>query len=189
MAWQIDAAHSSIDFSVRHMMISTARGSFARFTGIVEIDEANPAGSLVEVEIETASIDTRDERRDAHLRSADFFDVDNYPIARFKSTRIEPIDASRGRIVGDLTIKDVTREVVLDAEYTGQAKSPWGTTSFGFEAQTKISRKDWGLNWNVALETGGWLVSDEIKISIQLEVVQQPEQAEELAEAEVATAA
>jgi polyisoprenoid-binding protein YceI len=171
------------------MMISNARGSFATFSGTVNIDEENPANSSVDVQIDAASIDTRDEKRDAHLRSADFFDVENYPVITFKSTRVEPVDASHGRIVGDLTIKDVTHQVVLDTEFIGQAKSPWGTTSYGFEAQTKISRKAWGLNWNVALETGGWLVSDEIKINIQLEVVKQVEEAEALvaAESEAAT--
>jgi polyisoprenoid-binding protein YceI len=188
MTWQIDAAHSSVDFSVRHMMISTVRGSFGTFTGTVDLNEADPSKSSVEVQIDAASIDTREEKRDGHLRSADFFDVEHYPSITFKSTRVEPINSERGRIVGNLTIKDVTREVVLEAEYTGRAKSPWGTTSAGFEAHTRISRKEWGLNWNVALETGGWLVSDEIKISIELEVVQQPEQAEELAEAEAAAA-
>ncbi len=189
MPWQIDTAHSSIDFSVRHMMISTARGSFTKFSGTVDINEAEPARSSVEVQIEAASIDTRDAQRDAHLRSADFFDVEKYPYLTFKSKRVEIVDESHGRIIGDLTIRDVTREVVLDTEFTGQAKSPWGTTSVGFEAQTKISRKEWGLTWNVALETGGWLVGDEIKINIQLEVVQSPEQAEELAEEELAATA
>ena len=171
------------------MMISTVRGSFAKFSGTVDIDEANPARSSVEVQIEAASIDTREAQRDAHLRSPDFFDVENYPYLTFRSKRVEALDESHGRIIGDLTIRDVTREVVLDTQFTGQAKSPWGTTSAGFEAQTKISRKAWGLTWNVALETGGWLVGDEIKINIQLEIVQQPEQAEELAAAEATVAA
>lgn len=188
MAWQIDTSHSSVNFSVRHMMISTARGSFGTFSGTVDINEANPAASSVDVQIDAASIDTRDEKRDGHLRSADFFDAETYPVITFKSTRVVPVDAAHGKIYGDLTIKGVTKEVVLDTEFIGQAKSPWGTTSFGFEAETKISRKDWGLNWNVALETGGFLVSDEIKISIQLEVVKTADEAQELAEAEAATA-
>lgn len=171
MAWQIDAAHSSVDFSVRHMMISTVRGTFERFSGSVEADEANPAAAQVDVQIETASINTRDEKRDAHLRSPDFFDVDSYPTMSFKSKRIEVIDANSGKLIGDLTIKDVTHEVVLDVEYAGQSRSPWGSTSAGFSASTKINRKDWGLNWNVALETGGWLVADEIKINIEIELV------------------
>lgn len=189
MPWQIDSAHSSVDFSVRHMMISTVRGSFAKFAGTVDLDETDPARSSVNVQIEAASIDTRESQRDTHLRSADFFDVERYPYITFKSKRVEALDDSHARVVGDLTIRDVTREVVLDTEYTGQAKSPWGTTSAGFEAQTRIRRGDWGLTWNAALETGGWLVGDEIKISIQLEVVKQPEQAEQLAEAEAVAVA
>src|SRR5439155_16809082 len=116
------------------------------------------------------------EKRDAHLRSPDFLDVEQFPYITFKSTRVEHIDDSHGKLIGDLTIRDVTHEVVLDVEYAGQAKTPWGTTSAGFSATTKINRKDWGLNWNVALEAGGWLVSDEIKINIELELVQQVEQ-------------
>jgi polyisoprenoid-binding protein YceI len=176
MAWQIDAAHSHIQFSVKHMMISTARGTFDRFSGTVEADENNPAGASVDVKIEAASINTKDEKRDGHLRSPDFFSADEFPYLTFKSTRVEPSDETNGKLYGDLTIRDVTRPVVLDVEYAGQAKSPWGTTSAGFSAQTKINRKDWGLNWNVALETGGWLVSDTITISIELELVKQVEQ-------------
>jgi polyisoprenoid-binding protein YceI len=185
MAWHIDAAHSEIQFSVRHMMISTVRGRFEQFTGTVEGDEQNPAASNIDVQIDVGSIVTGDAKRDGHLRSPDFFDAENYPYMTFKSTRVEQIGAERGRLYGDLTIRDVTRPVVLDFEYAGQAKSPWGTTSAGFSAQTKINRKDWGLNWNVALETGGWLVSDEIKINIELELVKQVDQEVEV-EAEVA---
>jgi polyisoprenoid-binding protein YceI len=183
MAWQIDAAHSQIQFSVKHMMISTARGTFDRFSGTIEADENNPTGASVDVKIEAASINTKDEKRDGHLRSPDFFNADEYPYLTFKSTRVELSDETTGKLYGDLTIRDVTRPVVLDVEYAGQAKSPWGTTSAGFSAQTKINRKDWGLNWNVALETGGWLVSDTITISIELELVKQvePEQAEAVA--------
>ena len=171
MAWQIDTSHSSVDFSIRHMMISTVRGTFERFSGTVEADEANPTAALVDVQIEVASINTRDEKRDAHLRSPDFFDVDTYPTIRFKSKRVERTNDDTGKLIGDLTIKDVTREVVLDVEYAGQSRSPWGTTSAGFSATTKINRKDWGLNWNVALETGGVLVADEVKIHIEVELV------------------
>ena len=171
MAWQIDTSHSSVDFSIRHMMISTVRGTFERFSGTVEADEANPTAALVDVQIEVASINTRDEKRDAHLRSPDFFDVDTYPSISFKSKRVERTNDDRGKLIGDLTIKDVTREVVLDVEYAGQSRSPWGTTSAGFSATTKINRKDWGLNWNVALETGGVLVADEVKIHIEVELV------------------
>ena len=123
MSWQIDPAHSHIQFSVRHMMISTVRGRFERFSGTIEADEQDPARSRVEVQIEAASIDTRNPQRDTDLRSSNFLDADNYPYLYFKSTRIEQTDASHGRIVGDLTIRGVTREVVLDVEYAGQAKA------------------------------------------------------------------
>jgi len=176
MAWQLDPAHSEIQFSAKHLMISTVRGRFHKFTATVDGDEQNPTAAQVDVQIEAASIDTRDEKRDAHLRSPDFLDVENYPYITFKSKRVEKIDDSNGKLIGDLTIRDVTREVVLDVEYAGQAKTPWGTTSAGFSASTKINRKDWNLNWNVALETGGWLVGDQITINIELELVKQVEQ-------------
>jgi polyisoprenoid-binding protein YceI len=183
MAWQIDAAHSEIQFSARHMMISTVRGQFKNFTGTVEADEQNPTAAQVDVRIEATSLVTGDEKRDGHLRSPDFFDVETYPYITFKSTRVEQLDDQHGKLYGDLTIRNVTKPVTLDVEYAGQATSPWGTTSAGFSAQTKISRKEWGLNWNVALETGGWLVGDEIKINIELELVKQVEQTAEVEEA------
>ena len=175
MSWQIDSAHSEVNFTVRHMMISNVRGRFEKFTGLVEFDEKNPALSSVNVQIEAASINTREAKRDDHLRSADFFDAEKFPTLTFKSKRVEVLDASHGRIIGDLTIHGVTREVVLDTEYAGMSKSPWGTTSAGFSAHTTINRKDWDLVWNVALETGGWLVSDEIKIDLEMEVIKQAE--------------
>jgi len=181
MAWQIDPNHSHIQFSVRHLMISTVRGRFDKFTGVIEGDEQNPTASRVDVQIDAASIDTRNPQRDADLRSANFLDADNYPYLYFKSTRIEEIDANHGRVVGDLTIRGVTKEVVLDVEYAGQAKTPWGTTSAGFSAQTKINRKDWGLTYNVALETGGVMVGDQITIDIELELVKQAEATQEAA--------
>jgi polyisoprenoid-binding protein YceI len=184
MAWQIDSAHSEIQFSARHMMIATVRGRFTQFSGTIEADEENPTAAQVNVQIDTASIDTGNEQRDTHLRSADFLNVEQYPHITFKSTKVEWLDENQGRLHGELTIRDVTKPVVLDVEYAGMAKSPWGTTSAGFSAQTKINCKDWGLNWNVALETGGWLVSDEIKINIEVELVKQVEQAEAEAEAE-----
>ena len=182
MAWQIDPSHSEIQFSVRHMMISTVRGRFKKFSGTVEADDQNPTSARVEVQIDAASIDTSDEQRDAHLRSPDFLNVERYPYITFKSTKVERVDARHGKLSGDLTIRDVTRPVVLDVEYAGTAKSPWGTISAGFSAHTRINRKDWGLNWNVALETGGWLVSDEIRVDIEVELVKQLEQAEQEAE-------
>ena len=166
------------------MMISTVRGRFKRFSGTVEADEQNPTTAQVEVQIDAASIDTGDDKRDTHLRSPDFFNVEQYPHITFKSTKVEQRDANHGQIAGDLTIRDMTKPVILEVEYAGMAKSPWGTISAGFSAHTRLNRKDWGLTWNVALETGGWLVSDEIKIDIEVKLVKQLEQAAQEAEAE-----
>lgn len=173
MTWKIDPAHSQVQFSVRHMMISNVRGRFEDFTGAVEFDEEDPARSSVEVQIEAASINTKEPQRDTHLRSPDFLDAENFPQLRYKSRRVEMIDASHGRIIGDLTIRGLAREVVLDVEYAGKAKSPWGTVSAGFSATAKLSRKDWGLTWNSPLETGGFLVGDQVNISIELELIKQ----------------
>ncbi len=175
MSWKIDSAHAQITFSARHMMITNVSGRFENFDGSVEFDEQDPINSSVEVQIEAVSINTNEPQRDEHLKSPDFLNVEQYPYLTFKSKRIEKIDESHGRITGDLTIRDVTNEVVLETEYLGQAQSPWGTTNAGFNAHTKISRKDWGLTWNVALETGGVLVGDEVTINIELELIKQPE--------------
>ena len=176
MSWQIDSAHSEIGFTVRHMMISKVNGQFESFSGEINYNPENPAATTVVVTIDTASIMTREEKRDGHLKSPDFFDVAQYPTMVFKSNRVEPQGANTGKLYGDLTIRDVTRPVVLDVEYAGTALSPWGTTSAGFSATTKINRKDWGLTWNQALETGGVLVGEEIKIAIELELVKVPEE-------------
>ncbi len=183
MAWVIDPAHSEINFSVRHMMISTVRGRFEKFSGAVNFDEASPAKTTVDVQIEAASVNTKEAQRDGHLKSPDFFDAANYPYLTFKSKRANVLDNQHARLVGDLTIRNVTKQVTLDVEYSGQAKSPWGTTSAGFSAQTKINREDWGLTWNQALETGGVLVGKEIAIDIEVEIVKQPEVAPVLATA------
>lgn len=171
MAWQIDTAHSEVQFAVRHLMISTVRGQFERFSGTLDLNENQPTLSSVEVKIETASVNTRNEQRDGHLRSPDFFNADQYPYITFKSTRVEQDDANHGRVIGDLTIRDITKPVTLNVEYSGQAKSPWGTTSAGFSAHTKINRSDWDLNWNQALETGGVLVGEKIEIGLDVEAV------------------
>ncbi|NNJ09850.1 YceI family protein [Chloroflexales bacterium ZM16-3] len=181
MSWIIDPSHSQVAFSARHMMLSKVRGRFDRFGGAVEFNEQTPVNSTVNVSIEADSIDTRDEKRDGHLKSPDFLDVANFPAISFVSKKIEVVDDTHGKIIGDLTIRGVTNEVVLETEYNGQSKSPWGTTSAGFSAEAKISRVDWGLTWNVALETGGVLVGDEITISIELEVVKQVEETAEVA--------
>jgi polyisoprenoid-binding protein YceI len=174
MPWQIDPAHSQVQFSVRHMMISNVRGRFESFTSQAEVDEENPLNSKLLVQIDAASITTREPQRDGHLKAPDFLDVATYPTITFRATGGEKADASHGKLFGDLTIRDTTRPVVLDVEYNGQAKSPWGTTSAGFSARTKFNRKDWGLTWNQALETGGLLVGDEITIDIEVEVVNKP---------------
>lgn len=167
--WQIDPAHTGVEFAVKHMMISTVKGRFGSVSGTITLDEADLSGSSVEVEIEAASIDTRQEQRDEHLRSADFFDVENFPQLTFRSRRIEATGSGRLRIVGDLTIRDQTREVVLDATDEGRGKDPWGNEKAGFTAQTSIDRRDFGLTWNAALETGGVLVANEIKITLEVQ--------------------
>ena len=175
MSWQIDPAHSSIHFMARHMMIAKVHGHFEQFDGTINFDENDPANTTVDVTIDAASLTTKEAQRDEHLRSGDFFDVETYPSLTFKSKRVELIDEDTAKLVGDLTIKDTTKEVVLDVEYLGQAQSPWGTINSGFTGTTTINRKDWGLNWNVALETGGFLVGDKIQINIELELVKQPQ--------------
>jgi len=175
MSWTIDNAHSEINFSVRHMMISTVRGRFEKFEGEVNFDQNALENSTVDVSIDAASINTREGQRDAHLKSPDFLDVENHPTITFKSKRVEVKDQTRGRLIGDLTIRDVTREVALDVTFNGLSKSPWGTTAAGFSAETALNRKDWGLTWNVALETGGLLVGEEMKINIEVELVKQEE--------------
>jgi polyisoprenoid-binding protein YceI len=170
--WSIDPAHSTVEFAVKHMVITTVRGRFNKFEIDLNFDEANPGKATVEARIDSSSIDTRVADRDAHLRSADFLDVEHFPLITFKSRRVEPAGQERYRIVGDLTIRGVTREVILDAT-VGVAKNPWGMRVVTASAETKINRKDFGLNWNAALETGGWLVGDEVKISLEIEAVKQ----------------
>jgi len=176
MSWQIDPSHSHISFSVRHMMISKVRGFFEDFSGTIDFDEENPVNTTVDIAIDAASINTRDENRDNHLKSPDFLNAAEYPNLTFVSKRVEQSDDNYGRLIGDLTIQDVTHEIILDVHYTGMAKSPYGSESAGFQASTSIGRKMWGLEWNVALETGGWLVGDKINIDIELEIIKVPEQ-------------
>lgn len=171
MSWQIDSSHSHIYFTARHMMISKVRGSFEAFSGSVNFDEGDPSNTTVNIEVDLSSIDTGDEKRDGHLKSPDFFDVEKYPTMKFVSTRVEQIDEHNGRLYGQLTIKEVSKELVLNVEYAGTAKSPWGSESAGFSANAAINRKDWGLTWNQTLETGGVLVGDKINIEIELELV------------------
>lgn len=175
MEWKIDPAHSHIQFSVRHMMISSVRGEFEEFDGEVNFDQDDPESSTLNIRIDANSINTRENDRDNHLRSPDFLNAEEYPVLTFESKRVQQTGENEGRVVGDLTIRDVTNEVVLDVIFQGLAKSPWGATSAGFSASTKINRKDWGLTWNQALETGGVLVGDKIKIDIEVELVRQEE--------------
>lgn len=179
MPFQIDNSHSEIQFSVRHMMVSKVRGSFEKWSGAIALDPANPAQTSVDITIDAASINTKDAQRDGHLRSPDFLNVEQHPTVTFKSSKVEVTGENTAKLQGDLTIVGVSKPVILAVEYQGAAKSPWGTTSYGFSASTKINREDWGLTWNAALETGGWLVGKEIQIDIELELVQvaEPEKA------------
>lgn len=169
--WNIDLTHSGINFSIRHMVVSKVRGRFGSYTGTVALDEKDLTRSQVEVAIDAASIDTGVEQRDGHLRSPDFFDAEKYPRLTYKSRRIEKLSDERYRVIGDLTIRDVTREVPLEVEFGGRAKDPWGNERAGFSARTAIERKDFGLGWNQVLEAGGVLVGDKVEIDIELEAV------------------
>lgn len=169
--WNIDPAHSGINFSVRHMVFAKVRGRFGAWNGKVELDPEDPTRGKVEVEIDATSIDTGVADRDNHLRSADFLDVENFPKLQFESTKVEKADGDRYRVHGNLTIRDVTREVVLDAEYGGQAKDPWGNQRVAFTATTSLDRSAFGLEWNQVLETGGVLVGDRVTIEIEVQAV------------------
>jgi polyisoprenoid-binding protein YceI len=153
------------------MMVTNVKGRFTRFSGDAHLDETNPANSRVDVTIDLASLTTGTEGRDNHLRSADFFDVENHPTATFNSTKVEKVGEDRLRVTGDLTIRGVTKPVTLDATVEGKVKDMQGKDRYGFTATTSFSRKDFGLEWNVALESGGWLVSDKITIAIDAQVI------------------
>jgi polyisoprenoid-binding protein YceI len=171
--WAIDGSHTDVQFSVRHMMMSNTKGHFTGVTGAIVLDDTNISNSSVEVTIDAASITTRDENRDTHLRSPDFLNAEKYPNITFKSTNVTPKGSDDLKIEGDLTIADVTRPVVLDATFNGRGKSPWGHEVLSYSAETSINRKDFGLTWNVALETGGFVVGDKLKINIELEATLQ----------------
>jgi polyisoprenoid-binding protein YceI len=171
ITYDIDPAHSSAHFSVRHMMISNVKGEFTKVSGTVVYDPENPGASKVDIKIEVASLHTRDEQRDAHLKSPDFLDAAKFPEITFVSKSVERSGDGEHLTKGDLTIHGVTREVTLDVEGpTAEVKDPWGNTRAGATATTKIRRKDFGLEWNVALETGGVLVGDEVKIDLEVEL-------------------
>lgn len=167
--WNFDLSHSSVNFHVRHLMVSKVHGRFQLWGGSLVIDEADVTKSKVAVEIDAASIDTKEPKRDDHLRSADFFEVEKFPKLTFTSTKIEKVDDENLKVTGDLTIRDVTKTVVLEVERSGEVKDPWGGTRTGFSAKTHISRKDFGLTWNVLLEAGGVTVGDKIEITLEIE--------------------
>ena len=170
--WNFDTTHSSIGFSVRHMVFAKVRGRFSTWRGTVQLDPDDLTRSKIEVEIDASSIDTGVEDRDKHLRSADFFDIERFDSLRFESSKIEELSTNRYRVVGKLTIRDVEREVVLDTEYGGHAKDPWGNRRVAFTASTRLDRRDFGLTWNQVLEAGGVLVGERIDIELDVQAVQ-----------------
>jgi polyisoprenoid-binding protein YceI len=169
--WNLDGTHSGIHFAVRHMVVSKVRGRFAAFAGTLDLDHTDLTRSTVEVTIDASSIDTGTAQRDDHLRSADFFDVEKFPTLRFRSKRIEKLGKDHFRVIGDLTIRDVTREVPVDVEYGGRGKDPWGNERAGFSAKAAVDRRDFGLQWNQVLETGGLLVGDRVEIDLDIQAV------------------
>lgn len=171
--WTIDSVHSIAEFSVKHMMVATAKGRFATFGGTIQWDQGNLAASSVAIDIDVASINTNETGRDTHLRSDDFFSAEQYPTATFRSTKIEADGADEFKVYGDLTIRDQTHPIVLDAELEGQIVDPYGLNRAGFEVKGEISRKQFGLNWNALLETGGAVVADKVKLLFHIEATQQ----------------
>ena len=186
MAWTIDTAHTTVSFSARHMGLAKVRGSFTRFDGTIEGDPKDITSAAGRFEVDLASVDTGNADRDAHLRSADFFDVEKNPTMTFVSTSIEPADKSGGefKVIGDLTIKGITKPVELVYEHGGEGVDPYGNRKLGGSLTGTIKRSDWDLTWNVALETGGWLVSDKIQLEIDLQVAESKEAVELEAKAE-----
>ncbi|MEU3795534.1 YceI family protein [Streptomyces fructofermentans] len=169
--YAIDPPHSSIGFTVRHAMVTNVRGTFGSHEGTLKLDGAAPARSTATVDIDIASVDTGIDDRDAHLRSGDFFDADNFPKMTFRSRSAEQVGGTQYRIIGDLTIKDVTRPISIDFEYQGVATDVYGNERVGFEGSTQIQRSDWGLTWNAALETGGVMVSDKVKLTFDISAI------------------
>jgi polyisoprenoid-binding protein YceI len=172
--WNIDPAHSLVEFSVRHLMISTVKGRFSDVSGFVIVDDADLSGVQVNVTIKTASIDTRQPDRDTHLKSADFFDVEKYPEIAFKGSHVKGDHMSEFELHGNLTLHGVTKPIVLEVTAEGRGKDPWGGERMGYSAKGKIDRREFGLVWNQSLETGGVAVGHEVKISIDLELVKAP---------------
>ena len=175
--YTIDASHSRLGFSARHAMVTTVRGQFTDFEGAAHVDADNPAASTVSLTIRPASISTGSADRDGHLRSGDFFDAETYPEIRFRSTAARLVDSDTWELTGDLTIKDVTKPVTIAFEHTGAATDPFGNQRIGFEGSVTVNRKDWDLTWNAALETGGVLVSDKIKLEFDVSAIRNAEDA------------
>ena len=169
--WNIDPTHTHAEFGVRHLMISTVKGHFSDITGSVVVEDGDLTTAQIDVTIGVASIDTRVGQRDQHLRSPDFFDAESFPTITFKSTAVERDKEEHYRVAGDLTIRGVTRPVTLDVHGLGSVRDPWGNEKAGYTATARINRKDFGLNWNQALETGGFVVGDEVKIDLEVELV------------------
>ena len=172
--WTVDRAHSSLSFWVRHMMVAKVHGRFTRWEALVELDEDTPSSWSVDATIDAASIDTGEDAPDEHLRSPDFLDVEQHPAITFRSTQLEPAGEGRYRLFGELTIRGTTRPSILDVEYAGRVKDPYGNQRVGFSARTSILRKDFGLTWNQPLEAGGVLVGDRIEITVEIEAIQAP---------------
>jgi polyisoprenoid-binding protein YceI len=171
--WTIDPTHSIAEFAVKHLVITTVKGRFRDLEGRLEIDEMNPENSTVTANIQVASIDTNLADRDAHLRSDDFFNAEQYPLITFQSTRVERVSDKRYKVHGELTIRDVTRPVELDTEFEGEVDDPWGNRRAALTARTQISREEFGVKWNQALETGGFVVGDSVKITLHIEAIRQ----------------
>lgn len=169
--YTLDVAHSRIGFNARHAMVTTVRGSFGEFEGTAHLDAADPSQSSAKLTVKVASLTTGQEQRDAHLRSPDFFDIETYPEITFSSTSVEKVDDETYRLTGDLTIKDQTKPVTVEFTFNGSAKDPYGNLRAGFEGKVTVNRKDWGLSWNAALETGGLLVSDKIKLEFDVSAI------------------
>jgi polyisoprenoid-binding protein YceI len=169
--WNIDLSHSAIHFSARHMVVSKTRGKFAKFSGSIQFDPKELSKGTVNVEIDPASVDTGDAQRDGHLKSGDFFEVEKFPTASFKSTKVVEKGEGKLQIIGDLSLRGVTRPVTLEASYEGSGKDPWGGERAGFTATTTINRTDFGVNFNKALETGGLLVGEKVELLLEVEAI------------------
>jgi polyisoprenoid-binding protein YceI len=169
--YTIDTTHSRVGFSARHAMVTKVRGQFNEFEGAAHLDFADPSKATAELTIKTASVDTRNEQRDGHLRTNDFFDAETYPEITFRSTAVEKVDDERFRLIGDLTIKETTKPVTVEFEFTGTAVDPFGNTRVGFEGSTTINRRDWKVEWNAPLEAGGVLVSEKVTLEIEVSAI------------------